>query len=133
MKVGYWAAATKVVVVEFYKSYEPRSKMSASKEGGSGTWRRRLKEARLALGMSQKQLGIKAGLDEFVASTRINRYEQGVHAPDFQIAMRLAEVLQVPVAFLYCDRDDLAQMILAFHRASKPLRRQALSVLQQLE
>lgn len=81
--------------------------------------------------MSQKQLGIDAGLDEFVASTRINRYEQGVHAPDFQIATRLAEVLQVPVAFLYCDADDMAHMLLAFHRASKSARRQALSVLQK--
>ncbi|WP_415659328.1 helix-turn-helix domain-containing protein [Roseateles sp.] len=83
--------------------------------------------------MSQKQLGIEAGLDEFVASTRINRYEQGVHAPDFQIAMRLAAVLQVPVAFLYCDADEMAQMILAFHQAPKPLRRQALAVLQKSE
>jgi transcriptional regulator with XRE-family HTH domain len=103
--------------------------MSAANEGSSDVWRKRLKEARLALGMSQKQLGIEAGLDEFVASTRINRYEQGVHAPDFQIARRLADVLQVPVAFLYCDADEMAQMILAFHRASKPLRRQALAVL----
>ena len=83
--------------------------------------------------MSQKQLGIEAGLDEFVASTRINRYEQGVHAPDFQIAMRLAKVLQVPVAFLYCDADEMARIILAFHRASKTQRRQALAVLQKPE
>lgn len=105
--------------------------MSATDEGTSDVWRTRLKEARLALGMSQKQLGIQAGLDEFVASTRINRYEQGVHAPDFQIAMRLAEVLQVPVAFLYCDSDEMAQMILAFHRASKSARRHALTALQK--
>jgi transcriptional regulator with XRE-family HTH domain len=40
-------------------------------------WRKRLKEARAALGLSQKQLGVEAGLDEFVASARINRYELG--------------------------------------------------------
>jgi len=105
--------------------------MTAAIEGPSDVWRRRLKEARLALGLSQKQLGIEAGLDEFVASTRINRYEQGVHSPDFQIAIRLAEVLQVPVAFLYCDADDMAQMILAFHRASKSGRRRALAALEK--
>lgn len=105
--------------------------MSATNQDSSDVWPRRLKEARLALGMSQKQLGIEAGLDEFVASTRINRYEQGVHAPDFLIAQRLAEVLQVPVAFLYCDSDEMAQMILAFHRASKSHRREALAVLQK--
>lgn len=32
---------------------------------------KRLKEARLAAGLSQKKLGIAAGIDEFVASTRI--------------------------------------------------------------
>ncbi|KQV46958.1 hypothetical protein ASC95_25950 [Pelomonas sp. Root1217] len=105
--------------------------MATTNEGTSDVWSKRLKEARLALGLSQKQLGIKAGLDEFVASTRINRYEQGVHAPDFQIAMRLAEVLQVPVAFLYCDTDEMAQMILEFHRAPKSMRRQALAALQK--
>ncbi len=107
--------------------------MSVTKEGTPDVWRSRLKEARLALGMSQKQLGIEAGLDEFVASTRINRYEQGVHAPDFQMAMRLAAVLQVPVAYLYCDTDELAQMILAFHGASKSARRHALAALQKAE
>lgn len=36
-------------------------------------------------------------------------------APDFQIAMRLAQALQVPVASPYCDSDEMAQMVLAFH------------------
>jgi hypothetical protein len=39
----------------------------------------------------------------------------------------------LPAAFLYCDADEMAQMILAFHRASKPLRRRALAVLQKSE
>ncbi|MES2956764.1 MAG: helix-turn-helix transcriptional regulator [Pseudomonadota bacterium] len=95
----------------------------------TGVWQKRLKEARLALGISQKQLGIQAGLDEFVASTRINRYEVGVHAPDYQMVVRLAHVLRVPAAFLYCDSDDMAQMILAFHRAPRATRRNAMAVL----
>jgi transcriptional regulator with XRE-family HTH domain len=96
-------------------------------------WPKRLKEARVALGLSQKQLGIEAGLDEFVASTRINRYELGVHAPDYPMAVRLAGVLQVSVAFLYCDNDEMAQMILAFHRASKSARKRAMAALQVSE
>lgn len=95
----------------------------------TGVWQKRLKEARTALGLSQKQLGIQAGLDEFVASTRINRYEVGVHAPDYQMATRLARVLKVPVAFLYCDNDEIAQLILAFHRAPKVARKQAMTAL----
>lgn len=96
-------------------------------------WPTRLKEARVALGLSQKQLGMEAGLDEFVASTRINRYELGVHAPDYQMSIRLAHVLRVPVAFLYCDSNEMAKMILAFHRAPKAARRHAMSALQGQE
>lgn len=105
--------------------------MSESKDvvAASAVWQKRLKEARLARGLSQKQLGIEAGLDEFVASTRLNRYEVGVHAPDYQMSVRLAKVLEVPVAYLYCDSDELAKMLLAFHRAPKPARRQAMALL----
>lgn len=74
----------------------------------------RLKAARLAAGLSQKQLGIRAGLDEFVASTRINRYEVGVHEPDLSMAQRLAEVLEVPLAYFYAQDDRLARCILGF-------------------
>ena len=60
----------------------------------------RLREARERLGISQKQLGIKAGLDPSVASPRINQYETGKHVPDIQTAQRLAEVLRVPAPLL---------------------------------
>lgn len=38
---------------------------------------KRLKEARLEAGLSQKRLGIAAGVDEFVVSARMNQYETG--------------------------------------------------------
>lgn len=71
----------------------------------------RLKEARLRVGLSQRQLGIDAGLDPFVASTRVNRYELGVHKVDFQLASKLAAVLKVPVAYFYADDPELAELI----------------------
>ncbi|WP_186105359.1 helix-turn-helix domain-containing protein [Burkholderia gladioli] len=83
----------------------------------------RLKEARLEAGLSQKQLGIEAGLDPFVASTRVNRYELGIHKADFTLAIRLAAVLKVPVAFFYADNVELARLILLFGRL--PKKRQA--------
>ncbi len=73
---------------------------------------KRFKEARKAKGLTQEKLGIAIGLDEFVASTRINRYEKAVHQPDFQTLSRIAEVLEIPVAFLFSD-DDLARRISA--------------------
>jgi transcriptional regulator with XRE-family HTH domain len=82
----------------------------------------RLKEARLEAGLSQKRLGIEAGLDPFVASTRINRYELGVHKVDYTFAIRLAAVLKVPVAFLYAEDPELAYLILMFGRLPKRKR-----------
>lgn len=80
----------------------------------SSIFSKRLRQARQDAGLSQKDLGILAGLDPFVASTRINRYEQDVHAPDQATAKRLAKALGVPMAYLYADNERLARMIRAF-------------------
>lgn len=74
----------------------------------------RLKQARVAKGLSQKKLGIAAGIDEFVASTRINRYEKGVHEASTETAQRLADVLGVPLAYFYTADNALAEMMLVF-------------------
>lgn len=77
---------------------------------------KRLKQARKDRGLSQKQLGILSGMDEFSASARMNQYEKGVHSPDFKTVKALAEVLKVPTAFLYCEEDDLAEQIASFSK-----------------
>ena len=92
---------------------------------------RRLKQARQALGMSQKQLGIQAGIDEFAASARVNRYELGVHQPDFDTAGRLAKVLRVPLAYFFADDDRLAELILSFAQLSKRKQDALLRAAQQ--
>ena len=93
-------------------------------------WGRRLKQARLASGLSQKQLGIQADIDEFVASTRINRYELGVHKPDYLTAQNLAKVLGVSAAFLYAPEDEIANLVFRYGKASKAVR---LAVRKQLD
>ena len=77
---------------------------------------RRLRQAREERGLSQRALGIEAGLDEFVASTRVNRYETGVHQPDLQTLKRLAKVLGLPVAYFYAEDDGLARLIEDYQR-----------------
>ena len=79
---------------------------------------KRLHEARLAAGISQKQLGIAAGIDEFSASPRINQYERGVHVPDFATLERLALVLNVPTPYFYTRDDALAKLILRYGQMS---------------
>lgn len=63
------------------------------------------------MGISQKQLGIAAGIDEFSASPRINQYEKGKHQPDYGTVTRLAAVLKVPPPYFYAEDDKLAQLI----------------------
>ncbi|WP_347253828.1 helix-turn-helix transcriptional regulator [Leminorella grimontii] len=91
----------------------------------------RLKQARVAKGFSQKRLGIEAGIDEFVASTRINRYEQGIHNVNTGTAQRLADALNVPVAYFYAIDDSLAELILAFNSLSQNERFSVLALTKE--
>lgn len=65
------------------------------------------------MGIAQDKLGVKIGLDESVASARISRYESGVHEPPIKTARDIAHALDVPLGYLYCDDDRLAEIILA--------------------
>ncbi len=79
---------------------------------------KRLKEARLALDISQRELGRRIGLSEDVVSSRVTRYELGTSEPDFATAGKLARELGVPLAYLLADTDVLAEIILAVARMS---------------
>jgi len=88
---------------------------------------KRLREARERAGLSQKQLGIKAGIDEFSASPRINQYERGKHMPDLLTAERLCKVLNVPPPYLYAKDGKLAEWILVFGQVDAATRREIAS------
>ncbi|WP_042861567.1 helix-turn-helix domain-containing protein [Dickeya sp. NCPPB 3274] len=90
----------------------------------------RLKQARLAKGLSQKKLDIAAGIDEFVASTRINRYEKGVHEASIDTAQQLAGALDVPLAFFYTANDELAELMLVFLGLSPEKRAEILALVK---
>lgn len=77
--------------------------------------KKRLKEARVAAGISQKSLGIAAGIDEFSASARMNQYETGKHTPDYLTLQRIAKVLKLPTAYFYAESDELAIIIKKFN------------------
>lgn len=63
---------------------------------------KRLKETRLAIGMSQEQAGIEAGLEPASASTRINRYELGKRVPDPTLVEMLAKSTPQAGCLLLC-------------------------------
>ena len=84
---------------------------------------RRLRQARKWAGLPQDRLGVAIGLDETTSSARISRYETGVHEPPIATARLLAMELGVPLAFLYCDDDDLAAALLNLAGMSMAERR----------
>lgn len=96
---------------------------------GKATFAKRLREAREARGISQKQLGILAGIDEFVASARINQYERGKHVPDLLMAERLSQELGIPVSYLFEPDDKLASLL---RLAGKLPTNKLQEILQQL-
>lgn len=89
----------------------------------------RLRQARELSEITQEQLATRAGIDEFSASARISQYETGKHVPRYEIACRLADALEIPVAFLYARDDATAEMLLHWQAASAPSRHEALLIL----
>ena len=77
-----------------------------------------MREARLSVGLPQDKLGVLIGLDEQTASARMSRYENGIHAPAFSTAEKIATQLGIPVAYFFCPDDGLAQLILNYSRLS---------------
>jgi len=75
----------------------------------------RLRDARIDADLSQKSLGIMAGIDQFSASARMNQYETDKHVPDFGTVKRIAKVLKLPTAYFYSEDNELAKVIKKWH------------------
>jgi len=82
----------------------------------------RLKQARLRAGLSQEKLGKLAGIDPMSASARMNQYERGKHAPDYQLMCRVAEILKMPVSWFYTENDDEARLQEIFYHLQPSIR-----------
>lgn len=82
-------------------------------------------------GLSQRALGDALGLGKQVGSTRINRYEQQASLCDMETASKIAKELQVPLAYLFAESDDLAEAILAFSKLPKSERAKAIADLKE--
>ncbi len=74
-------------------------------------------------GLSQRALGDRMGLGKEKGSSRINRYEHQVTAIGFDNLNTLAQVLDVPVAYLLADDASMADAILALSQADEAQRK----------
>ncbi len=71
----------------------------------------RLKAARKKAKITQKDLGIKIGMDESVASSRMNHYEKSRHVSDIGTLTRMAEELDVPLNYFFCENDVTVELV----------------------
>ncbi|MBY7898507.1 helix-turn-helix domain-containing protein [Vibrio fluvialis] len=70
----------------------------------------RLKAARKKAKITQKDLGVKIGMEESSASGRMNHYEKGRHVPDIGTLTRIAEELNVPLNYFFCKDEVTAEL-----------------------
>ena len=68
---------------------------------------KRLKIARQELGISQFELGVKVGVDEATAKSRISHYENAVNVPTLATFQKLAIALEKPLSWFLCREDEL--------------------------
>lgn len=99
----------------------------------SNVFAMRLRLARKAKGLSQEKLGILAGIDESSASARMNQYERGKHVPDFLVASKIAEVLELPTAYFYVEDEILAEILRRSYSLDVEKQNRLLSFIQDLE
>ncbi len=83
---------------------------------------RRMRSRREDLGWSQEKVGVLIGIDESSSRARISRYELGVHEPPVATARLIAEALKVPLAYLFCEDDPMASLLLSLHHLGEQER-----------
>lgn len=95
---------------------------------------KRLKQARELRGLSQRALGALVDEDNNKnrGAIRVNRYEQLVNRADMDIASKMAKELHVPLAFLFAESDELAELILGFDQLDPADKAKVVAQVQKL-
>ena len=84
-------------------------------------------------GLSQEALGVAVGADEASAGSRISHYEHGRHVPDIETAKRMAATLDMPLAYLYCEEERLAELLLLAHDLNASQQQQLITLAKQIK
>lgn len=79
----------------------------------------RLKQARKKAKITQKDLGIKIGMEPSSASGRMNHYEKGRHTPDITALQRMADELNVPLNYFFCEDERTAELVCLIDKLSE--------------
>lgn len=92
----------------------------------------RLRQARQLRGLSQREVGVRMGLDKDTASARISRYESESMAISLESLFELAQALDVPPAYLLATTPAMANAILALGSESEAQQVRLAEVLEKL-
>ena len=79
--------------------------------------------------ISQKDLGIKIGIDPSSASGRMNHYETGRHMPDIATLQKLAKELAVPVNYFFCETEESATLACLIDELDDDAKRKLIELL----
>ena len=90
----------------------------------------RLKEARTKAKISQKDLGVRIGLEASSASGRMNHYEKDRHSPDLQTLKRISKELGVPLNYFFCESEEMAKLVVLFEQLSQDEKVDLLNLLE---
>ncbi|EPP24428.1 putative transcriptional regulator [Vibrio fluvialis I21563] len=89
----------------------------------------RLKAARKKAKITQKDLGVRIGMEESSASGRMNHYEKGRHVPDIGTLTRMAEELDVPLNYFFCKDEMSAELACLIDKLSAEEKQELLEKL----
>jgi len=82
--------------------------------------------------LSQKALGMQAGIDQFSASPRMNQYEKGKHLPDLLMMEHLAAATGVPLPYFFAQEDELAEVLVLWGKLGEEERTALLAAARSL-
>lgn len=91
----------------------------------------RLKQARAKSGITQKQLGILIGMDENSASGRMNHYEKGRHIPDLATLKKIADELNVPLNYFFCEDDESARLAIEVSKLQNEQKKELMEFIKK--
>ncbi|MCG3726949.1 helix-turn-helix domain-containing protein [Vibrio cincinnatiensis] len=89
----------------------------------------RLKAARKKAKITQKDLGVKIGMEQSSASGRMNHYEKGRHVPDIGTLTRMAKELDVPLNYFFCKDEMSAELACLIDKLSAEEKQELLEKL----
>lgn len=71
-------------------------------------------------------------MDESSASPRMNQYEKGKHTPDIGTLKALADELDVPLSYFFCEDEISAELAMNLNKLSETDKQKVLEMTARL-